>query len=354
VQHAHEAVALGHATQGLHHQHLVVGGDVGLLEDRRHLELPRGDLVVTGLHGHAEAVELPLHLAHEREHARGDGAEVVVLHLLALRGLGAEEGAAAGEQVGALVEQVAVDEEVLLLAAQRGHHAVDLIARAEEAQHPHGLRGEGLHRAQQRGLGVEGLALPRHEGRGDHQGHEALGAHQERRARGVPRGVAAGLEGRAQAARGEARRVGLGLHQLAARKREHHVPGAVGVGEGVVLLGRRAREGLEPVGVVRGALLDGPVLHGRGDDVGGLVVEALTALDGAHQGLEDLLGEPSPHLVHAEHVGGEDLVDAGGLRSGGAVFPVEGGDDGVVARMGGGHGARHGAATAAGSQRTTR
>ena len=38
--------------------------------------------------------------------------------------------------------------------------------------------------------------------------------------------------------------------------------------EAVVLLGGQAGHRLEQVRVVRGALFDGPVLHGRGDGVG--------------------------------------------------------------------------------------
>jgi hypothetical protein len=43
---------------------------------------------------------------------------------------------------------------------------------------------------------------------------------------------------------------------------------AVGLEEAVVLLGGEPGEGVEDVGVVGGALLDRPVLHGRCDDVG--------------------------------------------------------------------------------------
>jgi hypothetical protein len=47
-------VARRHALERLHHQHLVVGGDVGGLEDRRELELARRHLVVAGLDRHAQ------------------------------------------------------------------------------------------------------------------------------------------------------------------------------------------------------------------------------------------------------------------------------------------------------------
>ena len=52
-------------------------------------------------------------------------------------------------------------------------------------------------------------------------------------------------------------------------------PSSVGRQKAVVLLGRQAGQRVEDVGVVGGALLDGPVLHGRGDGVGHRGVELL-------------------------------------------------------------------------------
>ena len=78
---------------------------------------PGRHLVVARLDGDAELVELALALEHEREHALGDGAEVVVLELLPLRRRRAEERAAGRQQVGPREVEVAVDQEVLLLGA---------------------------------------------------------------------------------------------------------------------------------------------------------------------------------------------------------------------------------------------
>jgi hypothetical protein len=90
-------------------------GQVGLLEHRSDLELAGGDLVVAGLGRDAELEELALDIDHERQHSLGDGAEVVVVELLALRRWRAEQGAAGAHQVGAGEVEVAVDQEVLLL-----------------------------------------------------------------------------------------------------------------------------------------------------------------------------------------------------------------------------------------------
>ena len=76
----------------------------------------------------------------------------------------------------------------------------------------------------------------------------------------------------------------------------------------VVLLGGRAGERLEPVGVVRGAVLDRPVLHRGGHHVGHGVIEGLALIDGPDQALEDVLGEPLPHHRAREDVAAVDRV----------------------------------------------
>ena len=139
VEQALHAVLLGDRLEGRHQQLLVVGGHVGPLEHRRDLELAGRDLVVPGLGRDAELEQLALGVHHEAEHPLGDGAEVVVVELLALRRLGAEQRAAGVEQVGPGQEEVPVDQEVLLLGAAEGHHvlrvvvAEQLAARARRA-----------------------------------------------------------------------------------------------------------------------------------------------------------------------------------------------------------------------------
>ncbi len=299
-----------HPLQRLHDHHLVVAGDVAGLEQRRDLVLARGHLVVPRLHRHAETVELPLRLGHEGQDPGGNSAEVVVLELLALGRPGAEQGPLADQEVGPLEVELAVDQEVLLLRAHRGVDPAHALVGAEDLENPERLPRERLHRAQQRDLGVERLAGPGDERGGNAQGDVVVAAHEERGAGRVPGGVAAGLEGGADAAGGEARRIGLALHQLGAGEVEHHAAVAVGCGQRVVLLGGQAGEGLKPVRVVGRAVLDRPVLHGGRHDVGDRRVERLAAIDGAEQAAVDLLGKALPHHAAGEHVAAEDRIHA--------------------------------------------
>jgi len=100
---------------------------------------------------------------------------------------------------------------------------------------------------------------------------------------GIPGGTAAGLGGGGQAAGGEGGGVGLAPDEVGAGKFQND-PAAARVGdEAVVLFGGDAVQRLEPVGKVGGAVLNGPILHGVGHDVGHLRVETFGVLDGLPQ-----------------------------------------------------------------------
>ena len=257
VHQADEAVLLRHALHDLHGQLVVVGCDVGGGEHRRHLVLSGRNLVVLGLGKDAELPQLLIQLLHECGNARTDRAEVVVLHLLSLGRLCAEQGAAGENQVLTLRIVLFVNEEVLLLRADRCSHAANILA--EQFKHAACLRADGFHRTQQRGLFVENFAGIRAERRRNIE-RTVL---DERIAGGVPRGIAAGLEGRAQTAGRERRGIRLALNQFLAGKLHHYAAVIRGGNKGIVLFRRHAGHWLEPVGVVCCAFGHRPVLHRR-------------------------------------------------------------------------------------------
>src|SRR6185436_1059028 len=113
-------------------------------------------------------------------------------------------------QVGTLEVVLLIDQEVLLLGPNRGEDAAALLV-AEQAQRLDRRAREGVHRAQQRDLGVERLARPRRERRRDAEQRGVRILEDEGRAGRVPGGVAARLEGGADAAGREGGRVGLAL-----------------------------------------------------------------------------------------------------------------------------------------------
>ena len=295
----------------------MVGGEVGVLEDRRHFILARRDFVVARLDRHAHLVQLVLDFHHELEHALGDGAEILIFELLALRRLRAEERAAGVDQVGAREIEIAIDQEVFLLGAA-GRDDVRRL-RAEQFQDAYCLRGERFHRAQQRRLLVERFTGPADERGRDDQRRAGVIHQQPGRAGRVPRGVAARLERAAHAAGREARRVGLALDQFLAGELRDRAALGRGREKRVVLLGGDAGQRLEPVRVVRGAVFDRPVLDRRGDGVGDRGIELFTVRDGAAQGFVRGLRKTGPlHLV-VEHEAPENLCGPGGPDPGGPV-----------------------------------
>ena len=122
VQQELKPVAVGDPLHRLHHQHVVVGGDVGVFKRDGQLVLGRRDLVMPRLDRNAELVKLGLGLEHAGEHPLGDGAEVMVFQLLPLGRLGPEERAAGIDQVGPGEVEVLVDQEILLLGPGRAVH----------------------------------------------------------------------------------------------------------------------------------------------------------------------------------------------------------------------------------------
>ena len=264
VEQAHHVVPPGHLLHDLHGQLVVVAGGVGVAVDGGQLVLGGGDLVVLGLGQDAQLPQLLIQLLHVGGHPGLDGAEVVVLQLLSLGGLGSEEGAAGEQQVLPPVEDVPVDEEVLLLGAHLADDPLH-VRVPEQPQHPHRLAGELLHGAQQGGFFIQGLSAVGAKDGGDTE----TAVLDEGEGGGVPGGVAPGLEGRSEASGGEGGGVRLPPDQLLAGKLHEHPAGALGCNEAVVLFSGNAGHRLEPVGIVGSAPVHGPVFHLGGHLVGG-------------------------------------------------------------------------------------
>ncbi len=251
--------------------------------------LGRGHLVVLGLGKHPQLPQLLVQLLHIGADAGLDGAEIMVLQLLALGGPRPEQGAPGKEQVPPLAVHILVNQEILLFRTHGAQNALGF--HAEQLQHPDGLLAEGLHGAEQRGFLVQNLSPVGAEGGGDAQDavlDKGVGG-------GIPGGVAPGLKGSPQSAGGEAGSIRLPLDKLLAGELHDDLAIIGGGNKAVVLFGGYTGHGLEPVGVMGDALFDGPVLHGVGHNVGHLQVQGSAVFDGA---LERLIGCLGKTLLH--------------------------------------------------------
>ena len=302
VQQAHKAVLRGDALHRLHHELVLVDGDVAGAVDRRALVLGRGDLVVLGRRGDAHLPELLVQILHERADALPDDAEILIVQLLPLGRGRAEQGAAGIDEVAALEILFTVYNKVLLLRADGRDHTLGLRV-AEQVQNADGLLAQRLHGTQQRGLVIERLAGIGHKDRRDAQDRTAGHFLHEGRGRHVPGRIAAGIMCGAQTAGGEGGRIRLAHDELLARQVQDLLAVLVRRGEKrIVLLRRDARERLEPVGVVRGALLNGPFHHGLGHDIRRGHGDLTAVLDHAHDLRIDLLRQTLLHDGSAEYI----------------------------------------------------
>ena len=228
----------------------------------------------------------------------GDSAEVVVLELLVLGRFVPQQRATSQQQVGTGGIYGFVDKEILLFPTQI---RIDLMhGGVEEMTHVGGGAIDGVQRLEQRRLVVESLA-----GIGDKDGGDAEGVvdHEGRR-RGVPGGVATSFEGIADAAVGETGAVGLLLRQQFARELLDDVASRLtGIfDEGVMFLGRALGEWLEPVGVVRGAHVQRPVLHAYSHIVGHFAVERSPVVEHIAERPVGLGREVACHLFSSKNV----------------------------------------------------
>ena len=290
VEQTHQTVLGGHLLHDLHGQLVVVGGDVGGGVDGGQLVLRGSHLVVLGLGQNAQLPQLLVELLHVGGHPLLDVAEIVVVELLPLGGAGAEEGAPGVDEVGPLVVQLPVHQEILLFRAHRGAHRLH-IGVPQQMEHPQGLAVQGLHGAQQGGLLVQCLAAVGAEGGGNAQ---RLALDEGVRG-GVPGGVAPGLKGGSQPAGREGGGVGLPSDELLAGKLHNHPTIRGGGDEAVVLLGGDAGHGLEPVGEVGSPLLHRPVPHGGGHHIGHGQVQGRSLLHGTAQGTVNILRKAGLH-----------------------------------------------------------
>eukprot|EP00962_Isochrysis_galbana_P031897 scaffold10429_cov122-Isochrysis_galbana.AAC.3 len=212
VRQAGETVAGRHLVGHLHDDEVLIDLGGGGTKVGRKLVLVGGNLAVARLEWDAHHEALVLDLLHARHGDRVDGRHVVVRHLLAARRIPAQDGAAGQLQVRPPVEVLARHKKELLLQTNVGKDLVDIVAhKTKEASR---LLGHGLHRAEQRRLLVQSVAV---EGDEDGRDEDGVAAEEDGRGR-VEDCVAAGGVGGPHAAVGERGAVRLALEQSLALK----------------------------------------------------------------------------------------------------------------------------------------
>ncbi len=290
VQQADEAMLFCKLLHDFHRDLVVVCCNVRGGKNRRKLMLGGRDLVVFGFRKHTELPKLGIKVLHERGNARFDRAEVMIFKFLPLGRHCAKERAAGVKQVLAPGEQLFINKEILLLRAN-GYIYRSNVRIAKELQHAHGLAADSLHGAQQRGFFVQHLSAVGAERRGNAERvvfDESVGGW-------VPCCVAACFKRGTQPAGRKAGGIRFATHELFAGKLHNHMPALDGGNKAVVLFRSDAGHGLKPVGKMRSALFNGPILHRIGHHVRHGSVQAPAVADGVLHCPVGLLREPFLH-----------------------------------------------------------
>ncbi len=92
------------------------------------------------------------------------------------------------------------------------------------------------------------------------------------------------------------------LHEQLAGELLQHAALTVRLGKGVVFLGRTARQGLKPVGIVVRTVLQRPLAHTRRDAVGNFARERRAFFHRVEQGRIGALVEILPHGRTSEYL----------------------------------------------------
>ena len=235
-------------------------------------------------------------VAHKGCHALGNASEIVVVHLLVLGRVVSHERAASQQEVGTSGIETFIYEEILLLPAEIARHL--LHGRVEVVANLCCSHIDGFQGTQEGCFVVERLAAIRNEYCRD----DERVVDDEDRACRVPGRVAASLEGAPYASGGERRGVGFLLDEQLAAELLDHASLAVVLDERVVLLGCAFREGLEPMRIVRHAVLLGPRHHAGSHSIGHLAVEASAVVDDIYHLIINVLRQVLVHLLAVENM----------------------------------------------------
>ena len=156
---------------------------------------------------------------------------------------------------------------------------------------------------QQRSLVVQGLACVGNK----YGGNTQCVIDDKHGARRVPCRIAAGLEGIADAAIGEARSVGFLLYQQLAREVFKHATFAIALHEGIVFLGCALGQRLEPMGIMGHTHFKCPFLHAGSHSIGYRTVQTGTVIHHVNHLFVDVLRQVLIHFLAVENVFAKEL-----------------------------------------------
>ena len=290
-------MAAGDLLHDLHGQLIMITGHIDDRINRCHFMLGRRGFVMLGLRQDAQLPELLIQLGHKGLNAGLDGAEEMISQLLPLGRPGTKESPPCKDQIAALIIEFFIDQKVLLLRTNGGHDPGG-IHPAKELQYPDSLPADRFHGAKKGRFFIQGFATVGTVGRRNTEGmilDKGIGSR-------IPGGVAAGLEGGAKTAAGQTAGIRFAPDQLPAAELIDHPAARDRRDKSIMLFGGDTVQRLEPMGVMGGAALNRPVLHGVRHHAGHLRIQAAAVINRFMQGLIGFPGQTLPHHEIVEDI----------------------------------------------------
>ena len=268
-----EAVFTCHLLHQRHQQHIMIYRKVGFFKDRSQLKLVGCHLVMTCFAGNTQFERLNFEVFHKRLNPFGDGAEVVIVHLLIFGRVVSHQRSARQHQVGTGKIKTLVYQKILLFPSQITRNLLHLWVKI--LCHSSCRTVYGLQRAQQGCLIVERFACVRNK---DGRNTKCVVNDKDRRC-GVPSRISARFKGVANTATGKRRCIGFLLHEQLSRKLFYHSTLSVGLNKSIMFLCRAFGKRLKPMGIMRNTVLVGPFFHAHSYGVGNVAVKSRTVID---------------------------------------------------------------------------
>ena len=207
-----------------------------------------------------------------------------------------QQGALGQRKVGTGGVEILIHQEILLLPAKISDHLVHL--RIEITTHLNSRLAQRLDGTDQRSLIVQCLTCIGNK----HRRNTERVVHDKGGRRGIPSGVATGLEGVTQATVGEAGGIRLLLHQQLTAELLDHATIPIMLHKGIMLLSRAIGQRLEPVRIVGHSLFQSPHAHTRRHVIRDLAVDRYAVINRIGEGLIGLFREILLHRLPIEDV----------------------------------------------------
>ena len=214
----------------------------------------------------------------------------MVLHLLASGSGGAKKGSSRKDQIPALPVKLLIYQKVFLFRADGGRY-MGHSGIAENMENLDCLLAQGLHRAQQRGLFIQGFSPVGAEGCGNVKG----AVFNKSRGSRIPCGIASGFKGSPQSPGGKTGGVRFPFYQFLSGKIHDDLTVFRGSNKAVVLFSGEAGHRLEPVGEMGGAVFHCPLFHSYGYGIRHLQFQVGAVLNGFFQSFINIFGKLIPH-----------------------------------------------------------